>query len=212
MGIVTSLTDAAPITGATVLAGVTAPNGTPYLFLLFDDGLHDDGAANDGIYGNTFYNTGQAGSYNVNVIAGGTSPINGSFVRQQITSFHLNGDTDGDDNDDDDGDGLPDAWEIYFFGTLDYDATDDPDLDGSNNGEENQNGTDPTDPDTDDGGEADGTDVDPLDPSDDGIEPTWAVAYPGDSVVYLHYVDRPEYTLMGIYRSEDIDGPYAPHS
>jgi hypothetical protein len=213
MGIVTSLTDAAPITGATVLAGVTAPNGTPYLFLLFDDGLHEDGAANDGIYGNTFYNTGQPGSYNVNVIAGGTSPINGSFVRQQITSFHLNGDVDGDGEDDDsDGDGLPDAWEIYFFGTIDlYDATDDPDNDGSDNGDEHQNGTDPTNDDTDGDGEADGTDDDPLNPGDGNIDPIWGVAYPGDSEVYVHFVLRPEYQFVGFFRGDNIDGPFLYH-
>ncbi len=45
-----------------------------------------------------------------------------------------------------DGDGLPDEWEIQYFGHLDYGADDDPDADGIANIDEYNDSTDPTDP------------------------------------------------------------------
>ena len=45
---------------------------------------------------------------------------------------------------DSDSDGLPDPWELEYFGDLSYDADDDPDLDGFTNLEEYEAGTDPT--------------------------------------------------------------------
>ena len=47
-------------------------------------------------------------------------------------------------NVDSDGDGLPDFWEIDFFGNLDQGAGDDPDGDGFTNLQEYESGTDPT--------------------------------------------------------------------
>jgi hypothetical protein len=44
-----------------------------------------------------------------------------------------------------DQDGLPDSWEIYYFGDLSFDADDDPDLDDFTNLEEYAGGSDPTD-------------------------------------------------------------------
>ena len=41
-------------------------------------------------------------------------------------------------------DGLPDAWELHFFGNLSQTATTDPDADGYDNLEEYQAGSDPT--------------------------------------------------------------------
>ena len=78
MPIVASLTDVSPITGASVFATVVSPDNITRYLLLYDDGLHGDGAANDGLYANTFYQTGVAGSesgagsYNVTVTASGT--------------------------------------------------------------------------------------------------------------------------------------------
>ena len=48
---------------------------------------------------------------------------------------------------DTDGDGLPDAWEMHWFGHLDYGPYDDPDGDGFPNIIEWYRGTDPTTPD-----------------------------------------------------------------
>src|SRR5258706_16424560 len=50
---------------------------------------------------------------------------------------------------DSDGDGLPDDWELRYFGSLSADGGgpgDDPDHDGMSNLEEYQSGTDPTNP------------------------------------------------------------------
>jgi len=47
--------------------------------------------------------------------------------------------------DDTDADGLPDAWELQYFGTLSYGPADDPDGDGFTNLQEYQAGTNPAD-------------------------------------------------------------------
>ncbi len=47
-------------------------------------------------------------------------------------------------NFDSDGDGLPDWWELHYFGNLAQDANDDPDGDDFTNAMEYANGTDPT--------------------------------------------------------------------
>ncbi|MCK4454882.1 MAG: hypothetical protein KAU99_00890 [Thermoplasmata archaeon] len=48
-------------------------------------------------------------------------------------------------DEDSDQDGLPDWWELEYFGDLSYGADDDPDLDDFTNLEEYEAGTDPTD-------------------------------------------------------------------
>jgi methionine-rich copper-binding protein CopC len=206
--IVATLTDTGPIPNATVRAIVEQPGGNTFPasgLTLFDDGLHDDGEANDGLYGNTYYYTGNPGSYVVTVEANGTSDLaGGPFERQKLLAFHLNSEGDRD------GDGLPDEWEEREGTDPDRpDADEDPDNDGSDNAEERDRGTDPRDPDTDDGGEADGSDTDPFDPSDDDIEPTWASVYPGDEVVYVKFAVRDEYTLAAPFRSLDPTGPFS---
>jgi hypothetical protein len=71
---------------------------------------------------------------------------------------------------DSDGDGLPDAWEIEYFGDIDQGPGGDYDGDGVNNLGEYQYGTDPTDADTDSDHMPDGWEIqyglDPLDDSD----------------------------------------------
>lgn len=71
---------------------------------------------------------------------------------------------------DTDDDGLPDDWELYHFGHLNYGASDDPDNDGLTNIEEFQLGTNPGNPDSDGDGITDGGEVDqgtnPNDPND----------------------------------------------
>src|ERR1035437_1867564 len=47
---------------------------------------------------------------------------------------------------DTDGDGLPDAWELQYFGNLNQGPNDDPDRDGFSNLAEYQNGSNPTNP------------------------------------------------------------------
>lgn len=207
MGIVVSLTDNAPLTGADVDAEITTRSGVTHALTLYDDGRHGEGEANDGLYGAIFYQTGEGGSYNVSVLAEGTSPINGEFVRLRIASFHLAGEEDSDL------DGLPDGWENYFFGSTGaYDAGDDPDYDNCPNGTENYLGSNPMDPDTDDGGEVDCADELTHDPANDAIDATRAVAYPGDGAVYLHYIDHyePIPTYATILRQEGRDDAFEP--
>jgi hypothetical protein len=71
---------------------------------------------------------------------------------------------------DTDNDGLPDIWEIKYFGDLRYGPNDDPDNDGLTNLQEYRHHTDPTKADTDGDGMPDGWEVvhglNPLDPAD----------------------------------------------
>jgi hypothetical protein len=214
MPIIASLTDAGPILGATVVATIQAPTGIIYTLTLFDDGAHADGSANDGLYGNTFYQTGMAGSdsgagsYNVTVNATGESPLAGAFTRQKILAFFIFS------QGDEDGDNLPDEYEEHFGGDPTVlDPNEDIDNDGRTTGEEWQDGTDPTDPDSDDGGETDGSEYNgggnPFDPTDDGVEPTWTVAYPGVSKVFVRYAPRAEYALVQIYKGDTLTGTFS---
>jgi hypothetical protein len=204
MGIAASLTDNGPITGATVQAFVEQPSGITLNLTLYDDGFHGDGSSDDGIYANTFYQTGYEGSYNVTVMADGTSSLSGPFHREGLLSFHL--DSEGDR----DGDGLSDEWEIRFGTDPDNpDASDDPDNDGVPNSGERDQGTDPHDPDTDDDGESDQTDPDPIDPVVGGNIPSiWGVAYPGDGEVYIKYNQVDTWLITGLFRS--VSGPDGP--
>lgn len=226
MPIVASLTDVAPITGASVVATIVTPLGSTYFVGLNDDGLHGDGAADDGIYANTFYQTGTAGSdsgsgsYNVTVTASGDSGIAGSFVRQKILGFFIFS------SGDDDGDGIPNEYEKNHCGSNTcLDRFDDPDHDTRTNGDEFQDGTDPFNPDSDNGGESDGSEYnrrqadpqritpDSNDPADDGggtpeFQPTWAIAYPGIQQNFVRYVTRPAYQTVQLFHSESLTGTY----
>jgi hypothetical protein len=148
-------------------------------------------------------------SYDVTVYSWGNSPLSGAFTRQVILSFHLVSAADYGQNDDWDGDGLPNEWEIRYGTDPNVpDAGADPDNDGCPNVCERQRGTNPHNSDTDGGGEADNTDQNPLDPADDRIQPTWVVAYPGVGKVIVKYVQRPEYYVVGYFRSDNPDGPF----
>ena len=99
------LSSNAPIAGSKVKAMITAPNNVVTTIPLFDDGQHDDGAADDGLYAN-FYTlvtqstavppTGEKeppvpnneGSYRVLVTADGTAG-DYPFHREAIGSFSV---------------------------------------------------------------------------------------------------------------------------
>jgi len=211
--VVASLTDDAPILGATMAALVERPSGGLNAFWMRDDGNHDDGAANDGIYGGTFHHTGENGSYNITVYAHGYSPSLGEeFDRQKVLSFHM-ARLDAIGNElpytDLDGDGLPDAWEIYYQPYTNPNLPDgetDPDSDLLTNRIEWQNGTDPSDPDTDDDGEGDATDPDPFEPTLPAvIEPPSAHAYPGIGEIFIRYSYpiSQTYQAVGLFRDDD---------
>jgi len=65
----------------------TVPNQTSSTFQLYDDGAHNDGGANDGIYANTFNNTQELGSYIFNIKASGkTNRAGDPFTREKSIS------------------------------------------------------------------------------------------------------------------------------
>lgn len=214
MPIVASLTEFGPVTTAFVGATVLDPLGGSTFLTLLDDGLHGDGAAGDGIYAATYYKTGLAGtsagagSYTVDVISTGNTANAGNFSRQKILGFFIYG------SGDDDQDLLPNEYEEAHGGSkTDLDPNGDPDGDGRTTLDEFMDGTDPLDPDSDDGGESDGsesnTGSDPHDANDDGIRPTWTVAYPGINKVFVRYAPRTEYALVEIRRSDSFSGTYS---
>ncbi len=87
-----SLTDplgAENVRGTTMQISVEDPNpqADPPSFMLFDDGLHEDGAANDGVYANTFSSTSLKGAYDFNVqISGNTNRDAEPFTRADSLS------------------------------------------------------------------------------------------------------------------------------
>lgn len=62
-----------PVLNATVSADVNSPSGVITNVVLYDDGNHSDGSANDGTYANSFASTSQEGTYIFDVSAAGTS-------------------------------------------------------------------------------------------------------------------------------------------
>jgi len=173
------------VLGAHVTADVTGPAGDLRRLTLWDDGMHEDGEAEDGVYGNLYTATSlgdfpaddpeegdpveMVGSYLVNVVA-----VKGNIVREAQTSFALGQGADSDN------DGIPDAWEtVNGTDPLTPDGDGDPDRDELSSYCEFLVGTHPLNPDTDGGGESDGSEVspflcvvtgqDPNDPADDRI-------------------------------------------
>ena len=58
-----------PLKGAAISAEIQGPVFPSEKISLFDDGVHGDGEANDGIYANTYNSSSACGAYNVNVNA-----------------------------------------------------------------------------------------------------------------------------------------------
>ncbi len=200
MPIFAGLSDAAPLSGATVNAFITGPQGF-YSVSLRDDGAHGDGAANDGFYGGTFYQTQAHGAYDVVVTATGTGSDGEPFVRRVRLGFNmlqsrfLDFDPNFPDYDpnypvdwnnpndpnrgrvDKDNDRLIDWWEretgLDPDNSIPDQANQDPDFDGLSNQEEFERGTDPLSSDTDKGGQNDGSEVTGgLDPLDPATDQT----------------------------------------
>jgi Mg-chelatase subunit ChlD len=213
-------TDEGPLTGFMVEALVTNPSGVVTWLRLYDDGLHQDGGAEDGLYGNLFTRmnetqiadepgedgapnptpTKNEGTYSVKAIANSDH-----FQRQALGSFSVLA------SPDDNGNGLPDTFEREY-GVSDPFA--DPDGDGILNNGEYWLGTDPLNSDTDGGGENDGSEAlvngsDPLDPADDHVQPPQFVqARPGNGIVVLTYDVQPGYDHLSLFRSQSGEGPW----
>jgi len=137
---------------------VEKPGGAAELIILWDDGLHNDGSSDDGVYGTEYRTTNFGGNYNVRLVTWLEDPINtGQYLtREWNGSFFLTGVS----ADDRDKDGMPDAWERRCdLNTQSNDANLDNDHDGLLNFQEFDLGTLPCQADTDDGGERDGSEV-----------------------------------------------------
>jgi hypothetical protein len=211
--ILVTLTDNAPIAGATVKARITT--GTSYTdnhywdLWLYDDGEHGDGLPQDGVYGNFFTRTMEPGTYIVKVNAEGYSQhIGDSFTREITQAFHLIPDADGDK------DGLPDGWELrHGLDSTKTTGNDGPfgdnDLDGLTNYEELKFGTSPTDADTDNGGENDYSEVqttrDPYFRYDDHLVAPNILAVPGNQNVTIKFQARPDIVSFKLYRANNTN-------
>jgi hypothetical protein len=200
---------AGTVPGLLVAAAIEKPGTTDSLWL-FDDGLHSDGAAGDGIYGNYYSLTDVGGVYNVRIVAG--IPFGGDWVTREWTgAFWIDGPNlkqeppwDGDK----DRDGLPDVWEkrCGLDTGSSADASGDFDHDGLTNIQEFHNGTIPCDADTDDGGENDGSEVrggrNPLYAPDDVVRPVGHINIRALNKMILIRWTRPlSYTGMMLYVS-----------
>ena len=150
------------VPGAIVLAAIANEGGTDFTWLL-DDGNHDDGAADDGIYGFPYSLTNHGGSYGVRIVALFANPANPSenLFREWNGGFWIDGpQDDGQYEGDTDKDGMPDDWERRCKLIVGQDDSQlDKDRDGLSNIGELGVGTSPCQPDTDRGGEQDGSEV-----------------------------------------------------
>ncbi|MDX2262907.1 MAG: VWA domain-containing protein [Gemmatimonadales bacterium] len=80
-----------PVPGCTVTVDITAPDGTVRTVTLADDGVHDDGAVDDGDYGGHFLHTHQEGMYEFLFRAYGTSRDGESVTREATLSKYVEG-------------------------------------------------------------------------------------------------------------------------
>jgi hypothetical protein len=206
-----------PVGGLNLAALITSPSGRTSRVPLYDDGQHDDGEANNGLYGGLYTLVNEAisvapsgeavqepqpkdeGSYRVRL-----NVLTSDFSREALGSFSVQ------EGPDDNGSGLPDPFEQENNLTG---SEGDPDLDFLDNQSEYQVGTDPRNSDSDGGGENDGSEIskgkDPLDPADDGIiAPEFLRAFPRNGFNLLTYDVRPEYNNEELWRAPTADGPW----
>lgn len=84
-----------PVIGANAKARVGLPNNEYILIDLFDDGQHQDGLPDDGLYANFYSQANQEGSYSVEAFVSGVSNISSDpFNRYSVASTFLKTDPD----------------------------------------------------------------------------------------------------------------------
>ncbi len=209
--------------GGMVTGTITAPDGTPSIVHLMDDGQHGDGAAGDGFFAGLYSLVTQAevrqpveededgtpnpsppavdeGAYRIKLLA-----TLGNLRRLSQGSFAV---LEGDDSD---GDGVPDDFiDQHCPGAPNSDA----DLDQLACADEYFTGTDPNNSDTDSGGESDESEavrhgLDPLNPPDDLIEAfDFVQAAAQNGSVRLSYDVKGEYASILGYRATGPAGPW----
>jgi len=121
-GLVDGSTNAVvPVVNASVAATVGLPDGSTNSFILFDDGWHDDGAPDDGLYAGEMTNVQQVGTYSVTYRANGVNAQGQPFQRVTTADFSVssgNGSILGDpvyDTVDTDGDGYADFLTVNVW-------------------------------------------------------------------------------------------------
>ena len=206
----TLLQKSGAVKNALVAVLIEKPGSGWDLRLLRDDGQSNDGAAGDGMYGNTYFKSTNDGAYNVTILAVVEDPHKPGQVLTRLWkgSYYMRGEEESEDDDD-----FPPWWEKRYpcMDPNKYnDSKDDYDDDGANNGVEWEHGTNPCDPDTDDGGEMDGSEINgfrnPHWPNDDIVRPiyNWSVR-PLNGAILVQWSRPQVYTRMTI-RVEDKDG------
>ena len=84
-----------PVLGAAVSAEVVRPDGHIELFDLFDDSIHNDGAAGDGVYANNYTNVDMLGTYLIRASAqnGFSRKIEQQIIVGDIANVFVDGST-----------------------------------------------------------------------------------------------------------------------
>jgi len=106
------------VSNASITATIRLPDGTTNTLTLFDDGWHNDGAPNDGVYAAVLPNMHEAGTYSIAYRATGRSSHGLALQRVATGTFSVssgNGSLLGDPvytNLDTDGDGIADFLEV----------------------------------------------------------------------------------------------------
>ena len=88
----TILDNSVPIIGADVTAEIRNPDYALNTISLFDDGLHNDSQANDGIYSNIYTNASLGGYYDISVTADGVNLHGNNFSRRVVDAFIVSSD------------------------------------------------------------------------------------------------------------------------
>jgi len=82
-----------PVAGSSVMVTARSPNGDTEILILRDDGLHDDGEANDGDYGGRFSHTFTEGNYEFTFRATGYSRDGEPVTREATRAKFVEGRT-----------------------------------------------------------------------------------------------------------------------
>jgi streptogramin lyase len=131
-----------------------------------------------------------SGTHTISVAAAGYDPLTKSNVEVLAGNYTSQDFVFTFTDTDDDGDGMPDDWEVKYYGDTSRDGSGDYDNDGLTDIAEYVHGTDPTMTDTDDDGLSDGieintygTDPTKTDTDDDGMPDGWEVQYGLDPLI-----------------------------
>ena len=86
---ISSTNPAIAVSNASITATIQLPDGTTNSLTLFDDGWHNDGAPNDGVYAAVLTNVQQAGTYSIAYRATGTNAQGQALQRVATGTFSV---------------------------------------------------------------------------------------------------------------------------